>query len=565
MVSKYLLVIHDDSAADPLGRWFDARRSPESERWTTRLNRTFSLTVVAPGVRDRISGKSFATGIAVASARGTVGVGSDVLSRGRRDRQSAGTLAGSFVRASWNRDEVLVEHDLFGSVPLFQAHGPGFVALSDSLLVLTDLRARFGLVNTPDAEVLLARSGLTSRTAQHLSTASMVREITMVPPAQQVVITCTRPLLVETVGESFASRVATTDEPLAALRRTAGFLVGALRALGEREDTALRVSGGRDSEVLLRALVRGGRPGNLGVETDRDGDVDGATALVERYGATVHAAEEPGPRGDVRGWAASALGTSDVLLATDLRSDVAARGRIVADGIGAKILRNPWGRQTAAQMAEVSTADLQTADAVAAQLRRGLKEIGADPDDPSAARLHYAAFRSGVHGAPASTGHGLPFHPLQTLESVAAVPLDVADTQLDPHDALAELLGDQRHRVSPDAEVGARSALTLSELGGPLDDGEVPDVVITGDAHGVSSSTELALEIAAVRGFTGDERPGALAETASDVLEVVPVPVREVYEPLVANARWQALERGVPLHEAGPSLAKLLSLAIFTA
>lgn len=559
MVSKYLLVLHDDSASDTIVHWLDARRSSLAERWTTRLNRTYSLTLVAPDVRGHIDGRTFTTGVMVDQASATVTFGPDVPTRGRRST-AASSPSGAFLRAGWTRDELTIEHDVFGAVPLLQAHGPGFVAFSDSLLVLSDLRGRFGLVNTPNVEVLLARSGTTTRTSQNLGIESTVREITTAPPATRFVVDCRRPVLVAAVGESFAARVSDIGDPLAALRRAAGFLVGSVRALAARDDAVVRISGGRDSGLLLGAAVRAGVQDDVRFETDAGPELDDAVTRGAAHGVAVTAASDRRAVPHVSGWAGSGLGLYDGIRSLDTDGSP-ERTRLVVDAIGAKLLRPPWTRGDVATLRAGGLADDPASSVLAAQLNAGIRALGCDPDDDAAAVLQYAAYRSGVHAAASSGAVGVALHPLQLLDSVAAAATPLASVpDLGAFDAVEALLGSGAAGSAADA----RGALTLSEIGGPLDDGEIPDVRLSGSTTGLQRSTVLATEIAASHGLSGEENPAYLADLAQGMLEALPTELRDAYEPLVDNARWQLVERRTPVDAVGPSLAKLLALTVFT-
>lgn len=556
-MSRYLIVVHDDSATASIDDWLRLRKSSASEQWSTRLNGTFSVQIVSPDVAEAVRGKSFFSGVAMSEAASFVAFGSAGWQRSDRVRPRGGvTPSGSFIQASWTRHELRVGNDLFGAVPILQAHGPGFVAFSDSLLVLSDLRDRFGLVNSPNREALLARTGLSWRTAQNLSTETVVREITMVAPGRGVTVQCRRPLLVDTDETSLGTLIESGSAPVEAARRSAGFLAAVLREVPRTLPTSVHLSPDGDA-VLRGALDLTHSEGAVSLQAD----ADAVEQLRGRAGGSaIEAVPAISDAAAVSGWAASGLGLYDVVAT----SEQAAHGAmtVTVDAAGNAIARRIWGSASAEGMRADSGLEGAAAEAYVAQVTKGLRSIGGDPSSPSSSQQHYVAFRAPRYVSAARSGRPA-VHPLHTLSSAAVATTSAHFDGADGLDVLETVLRSRAVRTTDAAEAG-RAALTLTELGGPLQDSEVPALSVLGSGLPTTASTELSVGIAAARGLGASiEDRDVLVELMRDLVGVLPEELLPSYEPLLANARWHLVDRRESMAAAGPSVGRLLSLVLF--
>lgn len=556
-MSRYLIVVHDDSATGSIDDWLRLRKSPASEQWSTRLNGTFSVRIVSPDVASAIRGRSFFTGVAMSEAASFVASGSAGWQRSDRARPRGGvTPSGSFVQASWTRHELRLGNDLFGTVPVLQAHGPGFVAFSDSLLVLTDLRDRFGLVNSPNAEALLARTGLSWRTAQNLSTETVVREITMVAPGRGVTVQCSRPLLVDTDETSLGTLLESSSAPVDAARRSAGFLASVLREVPGTLPTSVHLTPDGDA-VLQGALDLAGTEGGVTLQADA-GAVEQLRGRAG--GRAIEAVPEISDAAALSGWAATGLGLYDVVAPSTQAAHEATT--VTVDSAGNAIARRIWGAESAEGMRAESGLEGAAAEAYVAQVKKGLRSIGGDPTSPSSSQQHYVAFRAPRYVSAARSGRPA-VHPLHTLSSAAVATTSAHFDGADGLDVLETVLRSRGAQTTDPAAAG-RAALTLTELGGPLQDSEVPALSVLGSGVPATASTELSASIAAARGLGSSiENREVLVELMRDLVGVLPDELLPSYEPLLANARWHLVDRREPLAAAGPSVGRLLSLVLF--
>ena len=558
-MSRYLIVVHDDSAAGTLDAWLASHSSDPTEQWTTRLNGTYTLRIVSPDVAAGVRGRTFFSGTAWSEQDGFVAFDAAGYARAPQAR-SGGRSAGAFVQAEWSRSEVRIANDVLGTVPVMQAHGPGFVAFSDSLLVLADLRGRFGLVNTPNAEALLARTGLSWRTAQIASPETVVSQITMLAPGSGLTVQATRPLLVDADPAPLGAPLRSDDDAVTDLRSSAGFLVGTMRALPASVPSAVQLGSERD-QVLVDALRLAEPSGALPTQVD----AVAAARATDAGSAAAAVVPDAAPPASLVAWAASGLGLQDVVVPSVLPDDVAGDETVAVDLVGNALLRRVWGEETVGGMRESAGVPDTAVDAYAAQVEKGLRAVGADPSLPSASQRHYAAYRAPRFAAAARSGRAA-VHPLQTATSVGAAAVGDRFPGVDALYALATLLHTDAGTTEGAAAAGRRT-LTLAEIGGALRPTEIPAVEVLGAPGGTSvRSTRLATGIARARGLGGATADPAVAIVfMGDLLDVLPADVRPAYESVLGNARWHLVDRGEGLREAGPAVGKILSLVLFAA
>lgn len=568
-MSKYLMIVHDESASDTITSWLDHHGSDATERWSTRLSGGRTLLILSADAARNIRGRTFFTGFAVSQEAATVAFGIDGWKRGGRELDDPIT-GGSFVAIEWSRSEVRIRHDFFGTVPVLQAHGPGFIAVSDSLAVLADLRSRFGLANTPHQEVLLARSGLTPRHTQGSSPDTPVREITALPVGRSAVIKVNHPMVLDIVGDDFATVLASAAvDERTAYRDAAAFTAGLVRSLADSAPgLRLRSSAGVDSVALLAAASAAGVLDRVPVETDASSDeAEAVQALATELGARVVLETREEEPSVVARWGASGLGVYDQVTPLGLPADAAARVQV--DGIGGKLLRVVWGGTDAAGL--VAAGQLQGAarDAYAAQVAKGFHSLGLEPDRPNSSELFYAAYRHGLHSAsvPAT---GVPVRPLQQLPLLASLHSAAEDPsspshEREPIDVLTALLDARvlRSRASTASE-SVRALTESAVFGGSLTAADIATVSVYGSpTDATSHPTALGASVAEGLGLRVDRNDEILARAEAALEAIDDTETVDALRPLLGNARWHLIDRERPPAESGPSLGKLLGLAVF--
>ncbi|GEK78708.1 hypothetical protein ABA31_00590 [Agrococcus baldri] len=586
-----LVVVHDRAVGGRLAAWLDAHRSPASERFTTSLDRRRSITIVSRDVRASISGSTYMRGTAMSPEHGAIAFGVDGWMRLPQPLDEHG-VAGEFLLAAWDRKRVRIRHDVFGSVALMHTAGPGFVAASDSLLVLDDLRRALGLGSTQHPEVLLARSVLNSHAAQQLSPDTAIREIGWVPAGRGLEIGLGLRLTTRLDGVPLAERIVDGRADRAqALRTAAAFIAGGTAALAGIPGwwTDLQLSGGYDSRVILAGAVRSGAIEGIhvssasGVAAQAE-DFRIARLLAERSGFPLNEPPDAGAPIDLGMnpatiWAASLLGIYDRLMpATSVRE---LPRELTLTGLGAGVLKGGWGWTDLDGIVDGLELAPERLAALRAQIGAGMRAIGADPAWRDASELQYAGYRNGLHGAGhigmhmtgvrllqqlplAVVGHlrsdGLPAR--QGRERAAFADRDggIADLLALLHRDLALMPYEGGRSLDPE-----RLDRRLAALGGALRDDELAPVRILGSPEAVPAGPAvLGDEIAKRRGFDVELTAEAIVPAAEGALAAIDDDVvRDAYEEQIAHARWKLVTKGLPPHHAGYSTPRALGLLLF--
>lgn len=591
-MSNYLVVVHDASATGPLNSWLDANGSPESERFAAPLNRRRQLTIVSKDVSQSVSGSTYFRGTGVSPENNAIIFGAAGWSKLRRAVDEHG-VAGEFVMATWDRRAVRVRRDVFSSVGMMHAHGPGFIAVSDSLLILADLRSHFGLRNAQNDEAIMGRSVLNAHAGQQMSPETFVREIEWVPAGQGVTIDVRSTAVLRVDGRTMTDRVIGWQaDRTQTLRNAAAFIASGTEALASIDDweTELSLSGGYDSRIILAGALRNRAvDGMVVVSANRvaahEADFAVAKSLAGRFDFRLNPSRDRGKVVDygmnpVGIWASTSLGTYDRLMPVTSRRT--AERETSLTGIGAEILKGNWGWTSLRGIVDGIDLVADRRDAFEAQLRKGMAAVGADPEWADASELQYIGYRNGIHGA----GHiAMHMNGVRLLQQVAIAAL--GHVRSDGADALehrsrasfgdrlggitdmlavmnTDLAGmpydDSRKNLDPDHLAARRSA-----LGGPLGADEGGTVEIFGHPQDVPAGPSVLGEsVARRRGFAIDRDPQSLLTAIDAGVEALnDSAVRAVYEEVAAHARWRMMTKGLPPEDAGFSTPKALSLLLF--
>lgn len=571
-MSNYSVFVADAVRAVALRAWLGAEAS-ETEVLVTALSRGRVLFLVAPHVTHGTHGRQFFTGTVVSPRHGRIAFGAAAWNRlpgrVRRDDQ----LEGEFVLTDWNRRRVRVRRDVFANTALLHTTGPGIVGISDSLLVLKSLRDHLGLPVTQNAQVLLGRSLNNSHSAQQMSGDTYVEEIAFVAAGRHAEISLARLDTAET-GTGMADRVVhDTRSAAKGLETWAGFAVGAVRALAERpgDRLGLGLSQAPGSRVVLAAAARAQVLDRVDLSSTsaNAADVRHAAALAASVDSTLSrlessAVEDEAP--ELPHWAASSLGIRDAFPPRQAQCDTASFSLF---GTHAEVVTGSWGwTGLKAQLIEFSALAPLRRTAYANQVAKGIRRAGAETGWADASEIQYLAHRAGLSDAGRTSVSMTNVRLLQSLELArwahgrTDAGRGVKDRQnatfrgsTDPLEAMVGML-------APALGTHAAPNGTSGEL---LPESAIMRVLVDGDPQDVpAGGTSLGRSVARLHGY--DLLPGV-----SDVLDLAHAGVqairdeaaRRMFSEVVDNARWRIETQGLPLRQAGPSVAKALAMAMF--
>ncbi|GEK80762.1 hypothetical protein [Agrococcus baldri] len=583
-MSNLLAVRADRTRAGAVQAWLAERADPEDVA-VVELTDGARLIVVSRQVERSLRREhaTFFRGFAVDTERARLAIGVDGwLDAPEELRRDAWSLGGTFAMVRWAGDAVEARRDLWGNQALLHTDGDGWSAAGDSMLVLRRLRDALGEPSTPDERELLARTALTGIAQTSFGPATAFREIGFAPAGVAVRL--------DARGASPVERPVTAllGGPVGDYRETiraaAVGIAGETAAVLELPGVAprLRISGGQDSRVVLAAALSLGlaERAELVVQEQAEehaGDARVARSLARRFGLRLRTIgpADVDDHDQLQLWLATLAGTYDGF---GVDADAAVEGAFGISGIGAETYKGNFGWRSWWQLRDDLALPLQLELAFIEQTDRGLAAIGAQPADDDATESHYLAHRAGIHCGAGYVGLSpLTANPLQRADLVRLGRAARAEHAAAPGPPRARvghplMVADLAALLSPEAasheyerDVGVDGAVVqarLEALGGPVD--------VAGAAFAVHGSTaevplgpsSLAMRLAADAspgGFTL-ESVEALGRQGLDALRAGPV--RDRYLEVLDNARWRAVDRGMPLMFAGQSPARFASLAL---
>lgn len=570
-MSNYSVFVADAARAVKLRAWLEAEAA-ETEVLVTDLSRGRVLFLVARNVAHGKHGRHFFTGTVVSPRHGRIAFGVEAWNRlpgrVRRDDQ----LEGEFVAADWNRRRVRVRRDVFANTALLHTTGPGVVGISDSLLVLKSLRDHLGLPVTQNAQVLLGRSLTNSHSAQQMSGDTYVDEILFVPAGRHAEVSLSRLDVAET-GTGMAGRVVhgSRSNPKG-LETWAGFAVGAVRALAEMpgDRLGMGLSHAAGSRVLLAAAARAEVLDRIDLwsTSTNSADVRSAAALAASVDSRLvrSAGEDQDEALDLTHWAASSLGIRDAFTPRPTRSDTSSSSLY---GTHAEVVSGSWGwTGLKAQLVEFSALAPLRRTSYANQVAKGIRRAGAETGWADASEIQYLSHRAGLSDAGRTSVSMTNIRLLQSLELArwAHGRTDSGRGIKDRQDATfrgaADPLETLVGMLAPTLGKGAAPTGGAARL---LPDSAIVRVHVDGARHDVpDGGTDLGRSVAKLHGYDlGSEAEDVLALAHAGVQAIRDEAARRMFNEVVDNARWRVETQGLPLRQAGPSVAKALSMAMF--
>lgn len=506
---------------------------------------------------------------------------------------------GEFLDVTWGSRGVILRRDLFGTVPMVHTSGPGVVAVGDSLLVLRDLRRHLGMRSSTNIEAATARTRTLAMFLQQLSPETVLNEISFVPAGFGIRLPVRTPhLRVELEGASLPERVdAVSGDRVALTRAAAADIAGLVGAVAQIPGVvpSLMLSGGVDSRVLLAAARTAGVLDAYDVRS-----WNRSAANVDDYACAVDLGRRIGfplnesrrfDAGEPQTLATSGMGvfaTSHLAVYDRVmpRTGTLHQPRsVLLGGQGAGILKGAYGYRN---QSEIDRWLAGTRDpsphaevrrvACVAQVVKGIRSIGADPDAADASEWHYAAYRAGLHGGAHVPLSLTGMRPLQLLELLAMGHSSDEETPavirtfdqskrgmldlmmlMDPELAAYPFVGSQGLDA---ATVAAR----LRVLGGALGSEEIPTFQIKGlqEATG-GGPNSLGESVARAWGMDDITADDLVARTQTWVDAIKDPVVREGYDRLGRLTTNEIAKRSDgDLGNAGPGPAKRLSAVLLT-
>ncbi len=580
-VSNYLFVFAAEPVKPRMQSWFDRHSHPSSELRESQASPHVTLTVISHDLDSSLDvpTRTFFKGHMVDHRAGSVVFGLKGWLQYSAERDTSDYVReGQFLRMSWDARSARFSRDAFGMLPLLYTEGSGYLAVSDSMLVLTDLRKHMGDNVTPNEEVLLSRALLGGFGAQQISPDTHVEEISFVPARQSLTVSLgSKPRakvsgaaldgLKPERGESYRDVLRTGAENIARLMAT-------LTRLGDWRPS-LSLSGGYDSRVPLAGAVAAGVVQDMQINTQNTkpvhaDDFEVASRIAERVGFTLNGKSTAGRLADrtyeatpFMMWALSDLGLYDFILRP--RAARHQLKHINLTGMGGEVIRGNYNWQSWPSVTKaLKQPDPLVASALARQGVKGLRAVGVNPRSRHASELHYMNYRFALHGGSGRPMQMLGFAPLVQSNLIALAHSRLNERPYTTHyeqsiindlcivlsPELAAMPYDKgaAGRASKDissAEVGRR----LSRLGGPVDTSTLTPYRVYGSPDDVPAGPpEFMLSVARSRGMDRPQNAETVLELGKRGLEVLESEsLRRIYTQVYTNGRWRLETKNYPL------------------
>ena len=598
-MSQFLAIVTQAPHHDALDRWLSSANAEPNEVHRVSLGGGSRLTIVARDVRRGLTQNRFFAGIAIDPQRHEAGFGAAGWRRMRACEDERAHLGGGFIDISWSPTGVRFRRDTAGSLALLHTRGDGWWAFSDSLLLLVSLRRAMGEPVTPHREALLARTRTLALTTQGFSPDTIVSEVRFSPRGAAPRLVRDDPRtdfhLVTVDDEIHRDVVSTAREYRREVRSLAANIVAQAELPLRGVQVNLALSGGADSRLVLAAYRRAGRLGGIRVFSHEHApsnrpDHALAASLAEAIGfplsppltfragptRTFHASGAPL-------WASSHLGVYDRFMPGRTGTQVGTR-LVRTAGTGAGVLKGAYGWRTLAQLERLYHVERPDAGADAAerrgalmsQLDAGMRAARIDPRAWNASEQHYATYRNGLHGGSHSVQSLLAIQLLQqpAMIRMAHTPhLLSPDPRLHPRHGISDLLALVDPELARLPFLDASNDRTPSDIadqqrlyGGPLRDDEIPRYRVWGrPADAIAGPSAFGIRIAERSGFDIDPTPEGILARADEI--AAQTITEGVFDRAHAHLRRVAVsalvKQGIPARSAGPSVAKLLTPALF--
>lgn len=433
-------------------------------------------------------------------------------------------LEGCYVTVRRSPTEFEVGADIFGQMSLLYFTAPGIVAVSDSMLALSELRKNLGLPCTLNNEVVRSRLWMNAMADQQLSEGTVVREISYATPgtllkvnAEDIALTVKRP----SFRDLFSSGLTTYEDTVseAALRMVR--LTKTVAGLGS--NVVLSLSGGMDSRVCLAAIVAAGAQNTVrmgsSAEPGRERDFEVATLLSERFGFALNekptVSSAPIKRLDrLTLWADACMGIYDPLHAPPgVYTD---RPHFPVSGHGAELLKGNYGWRRIRAIGKTNDFGVWE------QCELALAAMGIDPADKWGSEWHYLGFRNAIHSGRSTMNALLGARPISQRKLVALSRSELNQFPA-PKKGERSIVADLLMLLSPELaatpfDVPAKDmtadevSTRLKILGGPVDAGSAKAYRVHGKPLPATGPLPSIMARAKARGFYGGMTPARIID-----------------------------------------------------
>lgn len=348
-------------------------------------------------------------------------------------------LEGCYIQCRWSQQEIIYSNDAFSMCSMFYTAEPDVIAVSDSFYILSKLRKYLDLPNTPNEEVIIARSWHNTMSGQQLSSDTYIQQISYAPVTNILKIRIGSNLSLK-VAQFNVSKLAIQeqknnyeDEIRSSMKRI-GSLVQTLASMSVNS-VRIGLSGGFDSRVILSAA--------LSSSITKEFAIFNCTNTSERHNQDYKIVKDLSDKFDfplglrnekvfrtVKGqsvnsrhlWILANAGIYDFLYTPNYALKNAPIFQM--GGFGAEIYKGMYGWRDIQRISN-HIKDKEVAEAFKNQSQKGIYELGIEKECNIGSEWHYFGYRNAVHAGRSTITSMFGSRPLMQYQLLALSRSDI--------------------------------------------------------------------------------------------------------------------------------------------
>lgn len=416
-MSNYVIIVVKRSKLPRVQQWLNNHRADSSESITLKLTQDTFIVFLSKNVAENLCIKDgfFFKGFAIDQENQSIIFGADGKKlHNDMAHNSDVDMEGCYIHCKWGEQEIVFNNDAFSICSMLYFSDPDICAVSDSMFVLSDLRRSLGLPNTPNEEVVIARSWTRAIAGQLLSHETHISQINYATICTALrVLNEERFSLVSDFKPFWRkeySEVCNDSTYEDEIRVSIQHMSSVIQTLAQIPTHLVKfgVSGGMDSRVVLASALKSPISRNYSffncvkISKQHEADYNIAENLSRQFGFPLNAQYVGGKKVSEQNlidiedpeslWVLSNAGLYDPLY---MPLELNTHGFILG-GHGAELYKGDYGwRKIGTIINNIEILGLR--DAFGSQLIKGISQLGIDLEDDIGSEWHSFGYANAIH------------------------------------------------------------------------------------------------------------------------------------------------------------------------
>jgi hypothetical protein len=329
---------------------------------------------------------------------------------------------GSFVLASWDKEKLLIQNDLFNLFPILYFSTPDLIVASDSLFVLTKIRKALSLTCELNEKVVHSRAWTHGLSCALMSSNTMVKGIKLLTPGSYITAQIqdferpkkifSKSLSIRKIQRPIKSLF--TCDNLSyeeALNEGIKQLCGSISAIMNLDEVRVKfgLSGGLDSRLLLALLLKNPQWMDKvdiisSTHSSRSRDYEIVNELASKYNFQFNQKDQSFEKQKEAGarplrinnsfglWVLASMGIFDMMYF--YRSYWSNPVVIEMGGHGAEIVKGTFSTMELDDI--LYTKPRKRYKSISKEVKTSLKELGIKSDEEAPLQWHHLCFKSAI-------------------------------------------------------------------------------------------------------------------------------------------------------------------------